>query len=60
MLVVPPDRMPGERQLEGLAASDAALDQLFANAEHTVRIFDRTIGRNFDTPLRYDPVSRRA
>lgn len=52
MLVVPPDRMPGEQQFAGIAAYDAALDQLFANAERTVRIFDRAIGRNFDSPQR--------
>src|SRR3954468_17617840 len=55
---VPPERMPGERKLEGLAAYDAALDELFANATHTVRIFDRNIGRNFNAPQRYDLLAQ--
>ena len=54
MLPVPPERMPGERPLEGLVAYDAALDELIANAEHTVRIFDKSIGRNFNSPQRHD------
>ncbi len=54
MQTVPPDRMPGERKLEGLAAYDEALDKLLANATHTVRIFDKSIGRNFNSPQRYD------
>ena len=54
MKPVPPDRMPGERKLEGLAAYDAALDELIANAHVIVRIFDHGIGRSFNTPRRYD------
>ena len=54
MQTVPPDRMPGERKLEGLAAYDAALDELLANATHSVRIFDKSIGRNFNSPQRYE------
>jgi hypothetical protein len=52
MQPVPPERMPGERTLEGLAAYEAALDELIANAAHTVRIFDRSIGRGFNSPQR--------
>jgi hypothetical protein len=52
MQPVPPERMPGERKLGGLAAYEAALDELIANASHTVRVFDRNIGRNFNTPQR--------
>jgi hypothetical protein len=54
MLHVPPERMPGERKIEGLVAYDAALDELIANAAHTVRIFDKNIGRNFNSPQRYE------
>ena len=58
MLPVPPERMPGERKLEGVIAYDAALDELIANAEHTVRIFDKNIGRNFNSPQRYELLGR--
>jgi len=51
---VPLERMPGERKLEGLSAYEAALDELFANSTHTVRIFDNKLGRGFNTPQRYD------
>lgn len=54
MQIVPPERMPGERKLEGLAAYESALDELIANTTQTVRIFDRSIGRGFNTPQRYD------
>jgi hypothetical protein len=54
MLPVPPERMPGERKLEGLVAYDTALDELIANAGHTVRIFDKNIGRNFNSPQRHE------
>jgi hypothetical protein len=54
MLPVPPESMPGERKLEGIAAYDAALDELIANARHTIRIFDRHLGRNFNTARRYE------
>lgn len=58
MQTVPSERMPGERKLEGLVAYDEALDELIANATHTVRIFDRNIGRNFNTPRRHDLLSQ--
>lgn len=51
---VPPERMPGERKLEGAAAYELALDELIANTAHTVRIFDKNIGRGFNTPQRCD------
>ena len=54
MQTVPPERMPGERKLDGLAAYEAALDELIANATLTVRIFDHGIGRNFNSPRRYE------
>lgn len=50
--------MPGERKLEGLAAYDAALDELLANATHTVRIFDKSIGRNFNSPGRHELLAQ--
>ena len=55
---VSPDRMPGERKLEGLAEYDAAFDELLANAAHTVRIFDRNIGRNFNSLQRHDLLAQ--
>ena len=58
MLPVPPERMPGERKLEGQIEYDAAIDELIANAAHTVRIFDKSIGRNFNSPRRYDLLSQ--
>lgn len=51
---VPPERMPGERKLEGAVAYEAALDELIENAAHTVRIFDKNIGHSFNTPQRYE------
>lgn len=55
---VPPERMPGERKLEGLAAYEMALDELIANSTQTVRIFDRSFGRASVTPQRYDFMRR--
>jgi len=49
---VPPERIPGERPLEGRRAYEQALDELIANAAHTIRIFDRKIGQGFDSPQR--------
>jgi hypothetical protein len=54
MQTVPPERMPGERKLEGHAAYEQALDELIENAEQTIRLFDRGIGRDFNAPRRYD------
>lgn len=54
MQTVPPERMPGESSLEGFAAYDTALDELIANAALIVRVFDYSIGRNFNSPRRYD------
>jgi hypothetical protein len=54
MQPVPPERMPGERKLEGLVAYEEALDELLANATSTVRIFDRVLGKGFNSPRRYD------
>ena len=55
---VPPERMPGERPLEGRRAYEQALDELIANALHTVRIFDRNIGPGFNSPQRYELLRR--
>ena len=54
MKPVQPERMPGEHKLEGLVAYEAALDELIANTAQTVRIFDKNIGRGFNTSQRYD------
>ena len=58
MLTVPPEKMPGARKLEGLADYDAALDELLANATHTVRIFDKNIGRSFNRPPRSELLTQ--
>ena len=55
---VPPERMPGERPFEGRIAYEQALDELIANAAHTVRIFDRNIGHGFNSPQRYELLRR--
>jgi len=55
---VPPERMPGERKLDGLAAYETALDELIANTTQTLRIFDKNIGRAFNTPQRADSLRR--
>lgn len=58
METVPPERMPGERKLEGNAAYEAALDELLANATHTVRIFDRRPTAAYNSPQRHDLLRR--
>ena len=58
MQPVPPERMPGERMLEGVIACEQALDELIANAAHTVRIFDKSIGGGFNSPRRYELLRR--
>ena len=52
MLPVSPDKMPGARKLNGVTEYEAALDELLASAVHTLRIFDRTLSRRFNTPER--------
>ncbi len=58
MKPVPPERMPGERKLEGAAACEQALDELIANATYTVRIFDKNIGHGFNSPRRCELLRR--
>ena len=55
---VPPERMPGERKLEGNASYEAALDELLANTDHTVRIFDRRLTAAYNSPQRHDLLRR--
>ena len=52
MLPVPPECMPGERKLAGFSAYDAALDELIMRATCSVKIFDKNLGRGFNTPRR--------
>jgi hypothetical protein len=48
-----PVQGPEYRQLGGLAESQAAIDQVIAAAQRTLRIFDATLtGRGFNTPAR--------
>jgi len=58
METVPPDRLPGESVLEGLRQYDTALDDLLAAAQHTVRIFEYGIGRNYNSQKRRDLLRR--
>jgi len=58
METVPDGRMPGERPLSGTSEYDAALDELLANARHTVCIFEWRIGRNYNTLERHDLLRR--
>jgi len=58
MKTVPPDRMPGERTLEGLVQYDTALDDLLTAAQHTVRIFEYGIGRNYNSIKRWELLRR--
>lgn len=58
MRPVPPEQMPGERKLNGVTAYEEALDELIAQATHTVRIFDRRIGGAFNTQRRFDLLRR--
>ncbi len=53
-----PASTPGERMLEGAIACEQALDELIENAAHTVRIFDRNLGRGFNSPRRYELLRR--
>lgn len=55
---VAPERMSGERKLSGVVAYEDALDELIAQATHTVRIFDRHIGGAFNTPRRFELLRR--
>ncbi len=50
--------MPGERPLDGIRAYEAALDELIANAQSAVRIFDRALGRGFNSTRRFEALSR--
>jgi hypothetical protein len=58
METVPPERMPGERKLEGAVEYDNALNELITHSTHTIRLFDRRIGGAFNSPQRYDLLRR--
>ena len=58
MQPVAPQRMPAERQLQGFGAYEEALDELLANCERAVRVFDRAIGASFNSPHRYELLRR--
>ena len=48
---------PSYRQINGLAESQAAIDEVIACAETTLRIFDFTLGsRGFNSPARADAL----
>lgn len=53
------DRGPaGDCALDGLAAYEAAFEELIGCARQTLRVFDRSLGRRFDTPRRHDLLRR--
>jgi hypothetical protein len=52
METVPPERMPGELELVRLAQIEIAIDDLIANSKHAVRVFDKSVGRSFNTAQR--------
>ncbi|HUO45084.1 MAG TPA: hypothetical protein VMT94_09290 [Burkholderiales bacterium] len=58
METVPPECMPGDRALDGLAQYDTALDELLAAAQYTVRIFEYGIGRNYNSTRRWELLRR--
>ena len=45
---------PQHTHIESNSAYEAALDTLIGKATRRLRIFDRTLGRTFDTPQRYE------
>jgi hypothetical protein len=48
---------PTYRALYGTAESVAAVDDVIARADHTIRVFDATLaGRGFDTPARAEKL----
>jgi hypothetical protein len=50
------DRTPTAQhtKLNGLAEYEAAMEQLLARVQRTLRIFDQHLTRSFDTPARHD------
>jgi hypothetical protein len=55
---VPDNQMPGEQELDGIRAYEAATDELIVLAQRSVRIFDRALGRAFNSAQRIDALSR--
>ncbi len=45
---------PVHEKLSGMAAHEAAVDQLLARARRTLRIFDRELAASFDSPARHE------
>ena len=45
---------PQHQKLEGERAFQAAVDALLARPQHTLRIFDRQLGRDFNSTHRYE------
>ncbi len=60
MSAIPPTQAPPEpsyRQLSGIAESLAAVDEVIATAERTIRIFDVSLGgRGFNSPARAEKL----
>ena len=53
----PPEARRSYRQISGIAESNAAIDEVIATAQRTLRIFDFTLmNRGFNSPSRYDAL----
>ena len=53
----PPDNPRSYRMLSGIAESNAAIDEVIATAQRTLRIFDFTLmNRGFNSPSRFDAM----
>lgn len=46
------------RRFEGLREYEAAIDSLIPQTERTIRVFDRTLSRAYNTPQRYEALRR--
>ncbi len=55
----PPSPEPSYRQISSIAESLAAIDEVIATAQTTLRLFDFTLGRRgFNSPARQDALRR--
>lgn len=50
------DRAPTHTRLEGNADYEAALDSVIARATRRLRLFERSLGRSFNSPRRTDSL----
>jgi len=45
---------PSQQKLDGIAAYETAIDTVIASAQRNLRIFDRSLSREYNSPRRYD------